>query len=307
MKNKVLNYTTILLVIISLIVFIFVKEKVFDSVKKTKTMQIKSSIKVDTYAQNYKPYLYDNSKSVKEILPELLEEAQNNDAEAAYRVVELSSICGIANAAVTQDELDNFLVSLGESMLSDSSGRVFFNQLLTFPGISVDSFNDFSDIVTNGMNYCKGYEAAKDEYSKIFHFLNIAAKNGNAEAMVFLWKMSLPGFIQAKAKHFKNPNNLDYLEFFQDNKNWQLTRIDYLYEAARAGEEKAWVLLGDMLSSDELVTPNFLEAYKYYYASSKYYEFPFLKNKLAVLENYLTENEINIGKADGEYLFSQFN
>ena len=306
MKNNKLNYTVFLLVIFT-IIFLIVKKKEVDSAPKIKTTHIKPVIKKQSFSSNDKPYLFDNSKLAKDILPELLDEAQNNDADAAYRVVELSSICGLSNAVVTQDELDNFLVSLGESMLSDGSGRVFFNQLLTFPGISVDSFNEFSDTITDGMNYCTGYETAKDEYTKIFHLLNIAAKNGHSEAMVFLWKMQLPEYIIAKAKSHHNHNNLDYLQFFQEKKKWQETRLDYLFEAARLGEEKAWVLLGDVLSSDEWTSPNLSEAYKYYYAASKYYQFPFLSNKLSILENYLTKDEIKQEKINGENLFRQFN
>ncbi len=307
MKNKIKYYVLLLLVIISLILFFLKKDRLVIPIKENKTLQINPIIEKQSLSSLKRTYLYDNSKKAIDILPELIDEAQNNDASAAYRAVELSSICGLTNAAVNYKGIDDFLVSLGEAMLSDSSGRVFFNQLLTFPGISVDSFDEFSNVITSGLGYCEGYELEKDEYTKIFHLLNIAAKNGNAEAMVFLWNMSLPGYIKSKAKNFHDPNNLDYLKFSQENKSWRDIKVDYLFEAARAGEEKAWVLLGDVLSSDEWMLPDLAEAYKYYYAASKYYQFPFLINKLTVLENHLTIDEIRKGKTNGDNLYRQFN
>ena len=235
----------------------------------------------------------------------MIELAENNDADAAYKLVELASICGLVNSVASKSEIDGMLISIGDAMLKDKSGRIYFNQQLTFPGIPVDSFDVFSDVILDGMDYCQGYEL--DQYAQIFHFLKIATKNGKNKAKVFLWKMSIPEYMVAKAKNFHDPSDLSYLSFFQENKIWQETRINYLYEAAIAGEELAWVLLGDLLSSDELVLPNLYEAYKYYFAAYDYYKYPFLFEKLNSLENYLTKNEIKTGKVNGSNLFNKFN
>ena len=307
MKNKVLSYTVLLLVVISLIAFSILNDKVVDSVPIISTVKIKSVIKKQSFYNYDKSYINDNRKIINDTLPESLDVVQSNEAESAYKAVKFSTICGLTSAVVTQDELDDFLIKLGETMLSDESGRMFFNQLLNFPGISVDSFDEFSDTIIDGMNSCEGYETSKDDYLKIFHLLNVAAKNGNTEAMVFLWMMQLPEYMIAKAKNFQNHENLDYLQFFQEKKIWQETKLAYLYEAARLGEKKAWVLLGDTLSSDKWILPNLLEAYKYYYAASKHYQFPFITDKLSTLENYLTKDEIKQGKTIGENLFRQFN
>jgi hypothetical protein len=252
-----------------------------------------------------KPYLYDNSKKAKDISQELVEQAENNDGDAAYRLVELGSICGLVNSTTSPSDIDGMLISIGDAMLKDKSGRLYFNQQLTFPGIPTASFDIFSDAILDGINYCQGYEL--DQYAQVFHFLKIAAKNGKNKAKVYLWNMDIPEYMIAKAKNFQDSTNLDYLSFSQENKIWKETRINYLYEAANAGEEMAWVLLGDLLSSDELVLPNLYESYKYYFAAYSHYKFPFLFQKLSTLEKHLTKNEIKTGKINGSNLFNKFN
>ena len=266
---------------------------------------IAKNLKKTSPSLTQKPYLYDNSRKAKDISVELVELAENNDADAAYRLVELGSICSLVNSVTSQNDIDEMLISIGDAMIKDKSGRLYFNQLLTFPGIPTDSYDVFSDAILDGMNYCQGFEL--DQYAQIFHFLKLAAKNGNNKAKVYLWKMNTPEYMIAKSKNVYDPNNLDYLSFAQENKSWQETRINYLYEAANAGEEIAWVLLGDLLSSDELVLPNLYEAYKYYFAAYAHYKFPFLIEKLNILENYLTAKEIEKGKIKGRHLYEKFN
>ena len=304
-KNKIYSIVLVLFGIL-LSLFFFAKERktIYPKLIVKKSIN-DNTLRNTTPSLLQKPYLYDNSRKAKDISQELIFLAENNDGDAAYKLVELASICGLANAATSQSDIDGMLISIGDAMLKDKSGRLYFNQQLTFPGVPTDSFDIFSDAILDGMDYCQDYEL--DEYAQIFYFLNIAAKNGQNKAKVFLWKMNIPEYMEAKAKNFHDPSNLDYLGFAQENKVWQETRINYLYEAANAGEEIAWVLLGDLLSSDELVLPNLYEAYKYYFAAYSYYEFPFLIEKLNTLENYLTKNEIKMGKVDGSHLFDKFN
>ncbi len=217
---------------------------------------------------------------------------EEKDGSAAFELVSLNSVCSLAQ--LTDEELQNFINNIGNLLLDDPTGRNFFNQTLIYPGVKIDNFDDLSTNLTNKESKCDGFE--KDDYEKIFHYLNVAAERGYVEAKVGLWKISHPSYVKHKAEYHKNPNNLEYLNYVQLEKEWNFLKRKYLEEAAEYGESRAWVLIADAMSSENWETPNVVDAYMYYHAAADIYELPFIYEQINRLESIIEDRKKEIAK-----------
>lgn len=245
------------------------------------------------------PELYNNTIPAVKIHDELVRLAIQKDPNASMKLVSINSICKIA--ALGEDVINDVITGIGSVLLNDKSGRYFFNQSLMFTNADIKSIDDIYDMYTDNTEYCTDFES--DTYDQLFKYLKIGALHGNNNARISLWQMDDPVYFKHKANYYKNKNNLEYLKFYEKEYQWKETRKEYLYAAAHSGDSRAWVLLGDALSSYENIPPNLEEAYKYYYAASKIYDLPFIFDRLELLEQYIDVDDIDTLKESGQTLF----
>ncbi|VAW42432.1 hypothetical protein MNBD_GAMMA01-1732 [hydrothermal vent metagenome] len=301
MKNKILYSLVAIFILIILVnknYYESPKPKINKEVDLQQNKKIFNSkpIKVQD-SINEMPELYDNSKSAISIYSQLVNLAETDDVNAATRLVSINSICRTASLGI--EAVNDIILGIGSALLDDQTGRIFFNQSLLFSTITINTIDDIYNEMANSIDFCKNFKG--EEYDRIFKYLLIAAYQGSNDAKITLWQMEHPLYMQQRVDYLLDNGRLEYLKFHKDELLWRETRNRFLYEAAQSGDSRAWVLLGDALSSNSQMPPNLNEAYKYYYAASLKYDFLFIDEKLELLEKYIHEKDIaqlkNLGMA----------
>jgi hypothetical protein len=244
-------------------------------------------------------YLYNKSKKAETIHSELQELFYRGDYHAAQQLVKNNTICSIASLG--EDMINEIITGIGTEILKDESGRLFFNQSLIFIDSNIKTIDDIYDSFSRNLDYCEGF--VKDDYSLVFRYLMLGARNGDTNSMLALWGMEDPIYINQKLQYNINKNKLEYLKLFDEEQKWNDMKTSFLYRAADLGDARSWVLLGDALSSKSILPPNLNEAYKYYYAASLHYDFLFIDDKLSTLEKFISLKDVERLKDAGKKMY----
>jgi len=242
-----------------------------------------------TYVNN--DYLYDDSLIAQDIYSELVKLAEAGDGRAAQRVVSVDTRCSMAR--LPEVHLDSMLDEIGQVLISSDDGRVFFNQSLLFVGANLTTYDELASYVQSSEVFCDDFDGIINK-GNWFHYLKLAADFGLNDARIALWGMGTPSYSKAIGNNSRNPADLEYLRLVEEENLWKETKLRYLYEAAGTGDSRAFVLLGDILSSSNWTNPDLVKAYTYYYMADAYYDYPFIPNRLTSLENEMLENEITL-------------